>query len=90
MDRWGAPRAWHQHGCRIYRQPKSRPEFWLPKLQGNVRRDHENQGRLREMGWGYLVVWECEAKRRDTAGLAERLVEFLGPRATEGRCCPPG
>lgn len=28
---------WHQHpGCRLARQPKSRGEYWIPKLARNV------------------------------------------------------
>ncbi len=68
---------WHQHGCPIYRYPKSRLEFWAPKLERNVRRDRENQARLRELGWEVLVVWECQAKRKDTSDLAAQLQAFL-------------
>ncbi len=68
---------WHQHGCPIYRYPKSRLEFWAPKLERNIRRDRENQARLRELGWEVLVVWECQAKRKDTSDLATQLQAFL-------------
>ncbi len=67
---------WHQHGCPIYRYPKSRLEFWAPKLERNVRRDRENQARLRELGWE-ILVWECQAKRKDTSDLAAQLQAFL-------------
>ncbi|MBN2022016.1 MAG: DNA mismatch endonuclease Vsr [Pirellulales bacterium] len=52
---------WHRHsGCRNCRLPKSRLEFWRPKLEANRRRDRRNRDRLRRLGWGVLVVWECE------------------------------
>ena len=52
---------WHQHvGCRLARQPKSRPDYWLPKLERNWKRDAETQAALRELGWDVLVVWECQ------------------------------
>src|SRR5687767_9300511 len=52
---------WHQHeGCRLKRQPKSRREYWLPKLARNVQRDEEVRGELAELGWNALVMWECE------------------------------
>lgn len=70
---------WHQHGCTIYRQPKSGTEFWEPKLSRNVERDRDNQASLRSSGWGVLVVWECEVKRKDVTDLARRIGEFLGP-----------
>lgn len=66
---------WHQHpGCG--RKPKSRLEFWLPKLEANRKRDLENERKLREQGWTYLVIWECELK--DVAALESRLKSFLG------------
>ena len=65
---------WHRHeGCG--RLPKSRLDFWLPKLESNRQRDLANQERLRGMGWSVLVVWECEL--RDAEVLAERVRSFL-------------
>jgi DNA mismatch endonuclease (patch repair protein) len=52
---------WHQHtGCPLARLPKSRPEYWLPKLRRNQERDAAVGAKLRAMGWEILVVWECE------------------------------
>src|SRR5664279_1164504 len=37
---------WHRHddpGCKLARLPKSRLEFWVPKLEGNRDRDRTNQ-----------------------------------------------
>src|SRR5665213_3621195 len=51
---------WHQHpGCRFAYTPKSRLEFWLPKLRDNVVRDTRNQAELIELGWRVFNVWEC-------------------------------
>jgi DNA mismatch endonuclease, patch repair protein len=70
---------WHQHeGCRLKRQPKSRLDYWLPKLARNVARDAEVQARLAEQDWEALVIWECETRDRD--GIAARLTRFLGER----------
>src|SRR3712207_3762290 len=72
---------WHQHlGCRYATLPRTRPEYWLPKLARNVERDGEVQRRLEEMGWDILVIWECIAK--DTDALEQRLCDFLGPSST--------
>lgn len=74
---------WHRHeGCSLARLPKSRLDFWLPKLEGNRRRDGMNIAALVAEGWSVLVVWECEI--RDKKILAERLREFLeqGEKAT--------
>jgi DNA mismatch endonuclease (patch repair protein) len=55
--------------------PRSKLDFWLPKLEGNRQRDLRNQQLLCDMGWNYLVVWECELKKQDK--LAERITNFL-------------
>lgn len=66
---------WHSHeGCA--RKPKSRLDFWLPKLEANRERDAKNQRRLAEAGWDYLVIWECELK--DPDDVRERLMAYLG------------
>ena len=67
---------WHRHpGCRNARLPKSRREFWIPKLEGNRRRDLATQLEARRQGWRTLVAWECEL--RNPERLSRRLVEFL-------------
>jgi len=46
---------WHRHsGCKLARIPKSRQEFWIPKLEGNRIRDIRNQEKLLELGWQFL------------------------------------
>ena len=58
---------WHYHkdpACRLARLPKSRLDFWKPKLEGNRRRDSKNCGKLRDLGWDVLVVWECEIENQ--------------------------
>jgi len=66
---------WHQHGCRQYRQPRTKRSFWEPKLEGNKERDKINQNKLSAMGWKFLVIWECELQ--DTEKLRKRINEFL-------------
>lgn len=70
---------WHRHpGCAAARLPKSRREFWEPKLAGNVERDKRTQAALVALGWMVMVIWECET--RDPAALA-RLAENIRKRA---------
>ncbi|WP_419247650.1 very short patch repair endonuclease [Pseudomonas syringae] len=57
---------WHQHpGCKYAYQPKSRPEFWVPKLQKNVIRDENAKDSLEALGWKVAVIWECQTKKID-------------------------
>lgn len=67
---------WHRHaGCALARLPKSRGDFWLPKLTANAERDARNVRALRQLGWGVLTIWECQLG--DTAKLANRIRRFL-------------
>lgn len=66
----------HQHRrCIDGRLPKSRQEYWLPKLTRNVQRDRANRSRLTRAGWTSLVVWECETRK--PSRLAAKLQRFL-------------
>jgi DNA mismatch endonuclease, patch repair protein len=69
---------WHVHpdpNCKDARAPKSRLEYWGPKLARNIARDAEHLSSLAERGWSSLVIWECET--RDAKALAARLRKFL-------------
>src|SRR5690349_14096359 len=49
---------WHQHECSMgQRMPKSRLDFWKPKLIGNKKRDAETIAKLKSLGWKVLQVW---------------------------------
>lgn len=70
---------WHRHeGCALARLPKSRLDFWLPKLEANSRRDERDRSALLEMGWDVLIVWECELT--DVEALRARIGTFLDCR----------
>lgn len=67
---------WHRHDCpNGQRLPKSRLEYWLPKLEGNRNRDLQNQALLKEHGWSVLVIWECMLRHEDS--LREMIRDFL-------------
>lgn len=66
---------WHQHGCRQYRQPRTKLDFWEPKLARNKARDKEVQLMLKKQGWKSITVWECQLKR--ISALAFRIRRFL-------------
>ena len=71
---------WHWHpdpNCKRARMPKSRPEFWKPKLEGNRRRDRENREKLDDLGWEVLEIWECEVGDLDQ--IQSRIKAFLDP-----------
>jgi DNA mismatch endonuclease, patch repair protein len=67
---------WHGHSCPRGALPASRQEFWLPKLEGNQRRDLRQVKELRALGWRVLTVWECET--RNPAKLRRRMANWFG------------
>jgi len=67
---------WHRHrNCRLARLPKSRRDFWTPKLNANRKRDERTIRELTKAGWQVLVIWECEIG--DAEALACRIRNFL-------------
>lgn len=71
---------WHGHqdpACKLARAPRSRMEYWLPKLTANRERDERNERALAAAGWDQLTIWECQLQ--DTNTLATVLRGFLDP-----------
>ncbi|MGQ0589831.1 MAG: very short patch repair endonuclease [Sphingosinicella sp.] len=68
---------WHGHDCPKGRLPKSRPEYWAPKIARNLERDAENRRDLGALGWRSATLWQCELKDRES--LEDKLRELLGP-----------
>lgn len=66
---------WHGHDCRKGHAPKSRLEYWQPKLAANRERDAANAAKLEALGWRVAIVWQCEIE--DSAALAAKLAAFL-------------
>lgn len=67
---------WHGHDCSGHvRLPKSKQDYWLPKIERNRARDVENLIDLTRNGWRVLVVWECETKMVED--LTRKLAAFL-------------
>src|SRR5258708_14655579 len=67
---------WHLHrNCWNCRPPKSRRDYWKPKLERNAMRDKQVRQQLRRIGWRLLVVWEFELKNRER--LSRKISKFL-------------
>ncbi len=66
---------WHGHGCQWGKLPKSKLDYWAPKIDANRKRDERNLAALSEAGWSALIVWQCEL--RDLEAARRRLVNFL-------------
>jgi len=51
---------WHGHdGCVKGNRPKTRTDYWLPKIENNMQRDSTKTDQLLKSGWRVAVVWQC-------------------------------
>ena len=77
---------WHRHKdptCKLARLPKSRLDFWEPKLANNALRDRRHLATLAERGWTPLVVWECQT--RDQARIDALIAQIKDASASPHR-----
>lgn len=67
---------WHGHrGCSRTSIPKTRTEYWGPKIARNKNRDKQHLRELARAGWHALVLWECELA--NTSAVERKLLGFL-------------
>lgn len=66
---------WHGHQCSKGKLPKSKLNYWRPKIEQNKVRDARNVANLEVAGWQVLEVWQCEIV--DEQELWPRLQEFV-------------
>lgn len=68
----------HGHeGCRYFVVPKTRTEWWLDKINGNRRRDADNNEKISATNWRIITVYECELKPACRAQTLEKLLSQL-------------
>ena len=66
---------WHGHdGCKYYVVPKTRTDWWLNKINGNIRKDRASRQMLTISGWKVIEVWECELKKMKINSTLENLI----------------
>jgi DNA mismatch endonuclease Vsr len=69
---------WHGHICRKGKLPETNKEFWENKIKKTKKRDKKNYKELKANGWNYLVIWECEIKKKKLDLLIRKITRFLG------------
>ena len=67
---------WHQHSCEHGGVPKSRTEYWEPKLAANKKRDRRALTALKKAGWSVLLLWECQIEKKPYL-IERKLKQFL-------------
>ncbi|PKQ02238.1 MAG: very short patch repair endonuclease [Alphaproteobacteria bacterium HGW-Alphaproteobacteria-12] len=74
---------WHGHGCKYGKLPKSRQDFWEPKIAANRSRDRRTIKALRSLGWDVKIIWQCQTK--DLKKLENRVATFLERKSDRHR-----
>ena len=65
---------WHR--CpKCYREPKTNTEFWMNKIETNVKRDRRVTKELRKASWNVCRIWECQLKK--PVPLISRIIRLL-------------
>lgn len=90
MRKWGVVIMvhgcfWHGHrGCRFFRIPYTRTDFWTEKIHGTIERDLRVHDELLRTGWRVAQVWECALKRDEPAVIRQVDAFIQSPhRSTE-------
>lgn len=69
---------WHGHeGCKYYVVPKTRTEWWLNKINGNVANDKKAFKALNEAGWKIIELWECDLKPKTFTETLNSLIKNI-------------
>jgi DNA mismatch endonuclease, patch repair protein len=66
---------WHK--CPFdFKEPETRKEFWMNKINSNVLRDQAVAEILKSSGWTVLRIWEHEVKE-NPEDVVERMIKAL-------------
>lgn len=69
---------WHGHkGCKKSRLPETNREFWEKKIEYNRKNDKTKYRELKKSGWDYMVIWQCEIKKKNIEKLKNKIEKFL-------------
>jgi DNA mismatch endonuclease, patch repair protein len=69
---------WHKHeGCKYFVVPKTRTDWWLNKINGNVANDKKAEAVLEDGGWRIITLWECELKPTTIQNTLTNLLEII-------------
>jgi DNA mismatch endonuclease, patch repair protein len=70
---------WHGHeGCKDFRLPKTRTDWWAEKISKNQERDKIAASKLSELGIRVFAVWECEINEQSLSDLVSALQHVRG------------
>ena len=65
---------WHK--CpKCYIKPKTNKEYWIPKIEANVKRDRKNSKFIKAQGFKVIKIWEHQVKS-NLQGVLKRLLKY--------------
>ncbi|MBL7810932.1 MAG: DNA mismatch endonuclease Vsr [Bacteroidetes bacterium] len=69
---------WHGHeGCRYFKWPKTRTEWWREKIMSNKLHDEDTLLKLLKKGWRVISIFECELKPKVSYLTLDQLIKNL-------------
>ncbi len=69
---------WHGHkNCKHYVVPKTRTEWWLNKINGNIANDAKAIKGLKKDGWKIINIWSCKLKSHNLSVTLEKLIASI-------------
>ena len=69
---------WHGHnGCRHFKLPTTRQEWWEEKISRTKIRDKKNEEILSQAGWKVFTVYECQLKKEVIVNTLTNLMKQL-------------
>lgn len=69
---------WHHHyNCKLATMPKTRQDYWIPKIQKNINNDIKHYQQLKQMDYRVIVVWECELENIFEYRMKELIIEII-------------
>lgn len=69
---------WHGHeGCKYFKWPKTRTEWWREKIMSNKKHDAESLFKLQELNWKVITIYECDLKLKNHYITLSQLINIL-------------
>lgn len=57
---------WHGHdNCAYFKLPKTRTKWWRDKIERNKLNDSLKQGKLAQINFRIIIIWECQIKNKE-------------------------
>jgi DNA mismatch endonuclease (patch repair protein) len=67
---------WHGHpNCGRAQLPQSNGKFWSEKISRNKLRDRKSIKALRKLGWGVMLIWQCQLRSKSGFHKVEKRLE---------------